>query len=90
MAAVDYTLSGILYSRDEDADAVYFRLRNVPLAYDQELDDDRRIDFGSDGEPIGIELLNVSAGVNVSGLPRESEIAEILRRDNVPIIESSK
>lgn len=63
---------------DTDADAVYVHIRAIPYAGGLDLDDDRRIDYGDDGLPIGIELLSVSAGVNVAGLPHEDELAKVL------------
>ena len=60
---------------DREADAVYIHLRDRPYAYGRDLDDERRIDYADDNTPIGIELLNVSGGVNLDGLPDMDEIA---------------
>ncbi len=70
-------------THDADADALYIRLRDVPYAFGQMLDLDRNIDFGADEQPIGIELLGVSHGVNVAGLPEADEVARLLAENNI-------
>lgn len=39
----------------------------------------RLVDFGKDGEPIGVEILGTRYGIDVRGLPREEEVAAVLR-----------
>ncbi len=68
---------------DRGADAVYMYLRDVPYAYGHDLDDDRRIDYGADGTPRGIELLAVSQGVNLDDLPAREEIAALLAQHHL-------
>jgi uncharacterized protein YuzE len=75
----------IEYTHDEEGDSIYIRFRNVPYAWGQELDDDRHIDYGADQEPVGIELLNVSMGVDVSGLPSADCIAKLLRKYDIGV-----
>lgn len=70
---------------DPEADAVYVTLRDVPYAFGETLDPDRRIDYGRDRKPIGIELLNVHRGVNVADLPHAEEIARRLRDLGIPV-----
>jgi len=67
------------FKHDAQADAIYIYLSSKPYAYGKDLDDERRIDFASDNTPIGVELLCVSNGVNLDGLPCKDEIAEILK-----------
>jgi uncharacterized protein YuzE len=64
---------------DRTADAVYVWLREVPYAYGRDLDEARRIDFGADHEPLGVELLDVSQGVDLRGLPAAEQIADALK-----------
>lgn len=66
------------HTYDQDADAIYITLRPDPYAYGIDLDDERRIDYASDHQEIGIELLDVSKGVNLHGLPFEKEVVEVL------------
>ena len=70
---------------DENADAVYIYLSNKPYAYGKELDNERRIDYSSDGVPIGVELLSVSRGVNTEDLPEHERITKILEKKNIKI-----
>ena len=68
---------------DPQADAAYVWLRELPYAFGEDLDHERRIDYAADRQPIGVELLNVSRGVNVSDLPRATEIEQLLREHNI-------
>ena len=63
---------------DRVADAIYIKLTNMPYAYGRDLDDLRRIDYDSNGNPRGIELLCVSGGVNTDDLPNRAEVERIL------------
>jgi len=63
---------------DEQADAIYIYLTNQPYAYGNDLDETRRIDYSSDGKPRGIELLCVSQGIDLEGLPMRVEIEHML------------
>jgi uncharacterized protein YuzE len=63
---------------DKQADAIYIRLTDKPYSYGKDLDDSRRIDYDSNDEPIGIELLGVSHGVITNDLPFRSEIERLL------------
>jgi hypothetical protein len=42
------------------------------------LDDERRVDYDAGGNPRGIELLCVSAGVITDDLPERKEVEKIL------------
>ncbi len=72
------------FKRDTEADAVYISLSSKPYAYGKDLDDERRIDYAADDTPIGVELLCVSRGVKLDGLPRKDEIAEVLKANATP------
>lgn len=71
------------FKHDTQADAIYISLSDKPYAYGRDLDDERRIDYASYNTPIGVELLCVSKGVNLYGLPRKDEIAEILEHNGI-------
>jgi uncharacterized protein YuzE len=74
----------MLVSYDPEADAVYVSLR--PLAVDEavhrtvELDEQRNIDYDANGEPVGVEFLWVSDGIDLAGVPRSDEIRDLLLR----------
>lgn len=75
------------FKYDTQADAIYISLSNKPYAYGKDLDDERRIDYAADNTPIGVELLCVSKGVNLNGLPHVDEIAEIMKDERIKIYE---
>lgn len=70
---------------DAKADAVYVYLRDGAYAYGENLDDERRIDYTASGTPIGVELLSVSHGVNIEGLPEEEKVARLLEAENIEV-----
>jgi uncharacterized protein YuzE len=74
------------YEYDQDADAAYITLHDLPRAFGQLLDDARYVDFADDNTPIGIELLAVSRGVNIEGLPEREEVERLLTEHGVKIV----
>lgn len=62
---------------DPDADALYIRLRDLPYAFGEDIDHERRIDYAASGEPIGIEILCASHGVDTRGLPDEAAVSRL-------------
>jgi uncharacterized protein YuzE len=70
---------------DPEADAVYIYLReDVPFAFNYNLDDGRNISYGPDEKPIGVELLGVSQGVDLTDLPCRAAIARLLADAHLP------
>ena len=65
---------------DREADAVYVTLSDRQYAFGEDLDHVRRIDYAEDGTPIGVELLCVSDGVDLTSVPRADEVGELLRQ----------
>ncbi len=70
---------------DKEADAIYIYLSNKAYAYGKDLDEVRRIDYASDNTPIGIELLDVSKGININDLPDRKGISAYLSKHNICI-----
>jgi len=70
---------------DVQANALYVYLRDAPYAYGKSLDDARHIDYGADDQPIGVEFLNVSRGVNVDGVPEQRRIGRALEEYNIKV-----
>jgi uncharacterized protein YuzE len=71
---------------DREADALYVWLRpDEPYAYGEDIDSDRRIDYGRDGVPIGVEILNASFGVDVRNLPESGTLSDILREQRFKV-----
>jgi predicted RNase H-like HicB family nuclease/uncharacterized protein YuzE len=76
---------GMSLDYDPDADAAYITLRHgVPFAFTHNVDDERNIDYGVDDRPIGVELLGVRHGVNLTGLPHRAALARLLAEAQVP------
>jgi uncharacterized protein YuzE len=75
---------------DLAADAAYVRLREVPYHHGVDLDPERRVDFGADNQPIGIELLNVSEGVDVRGLPDGQALTHALQAEGLRVLSRSR
>lgn len=70
---------------DPTADAAYVHLLYGRCVLTKELDDNRAMDYDASGNLLGIELLGVSAGVSVKGLPREEEVAKALKAAGVSV-----
>lgn len=65
---------------DPDADAVYAELRPAGgRIRTREIDDRRFVDVDEGGAAVGVELLFVSRGVDLDGLPESDRIAAALR-----------
>jgi uncharacterized protein YuzE len=73
------------FDLDPDADAIYITLRDEAFVFGEDLDHARHIDFGADRIPIGVELLNVSRGVNVVDLPDQERIAQLLHQHGIVV-----
>jgi len=65
---------------DPTADAIYIQLLDEPIGYTEELDDNRLVDYTlNPGKPAGVDLLAVSEGVKLNGLPEVETIESILK-----------
>jgi uncharacterized protein YuzE len=73
---------------DEEADAIYIRLSDKDYSYGEELDRERRVDYAADATPIGVELLCVSADVDLRDLPEQRAIAQLLAEHRVKVLAS--
>lgn len=73
------------FSYDPEADAVYFAFDKRRIEYAEELDDYRLLMIAADESVIGVELLYVSEGVDLRGLPHAAEIAEALGREGINV-----
>ncbi len=73
------------YTYDPKADAIYITLSDASIAYTKSLDDTRIIDYASNGDPRGIELLCVSHGVATDSLPFEDDITKLLADKHVKV-----
>ena len=71
-------LMGTRVEHDKEADAIYIYLSDDKYAYGRDIDNERRIDYNANDQPMGIELLCVSEGVILDDLPYPNEVAKIL------------
>ena len=64
---------------DSEADAIYVTFRQPNGAVETEfIDDARYVDYDAVGNVVGVELLGVSKGIDLEGLPEAKKIAEVL------------
>ncbi|HNM77854.1 MAG TPA: DUF2283 domain-containing protein [Tepidiformaceae bacterium] len=70
---------------DEDADALYVGLADEDVARTQNLGDLRMVDLASDGTVLGIEFIDVSAGVDLDGVPFGPTVAAAIGDSGLPI-----
>ena len=73
------------YQYDANTDCAYILINDLPHAFSKEVDETRIIDYTKDGTVIGVELLYVSSGVDVSGLPYQSKISALLDKHNLKV-----
>jgi uncharacterized protein YuzE len=64
---------------DPEADAVYVRLAEGATARTLELDDLRMVDIDDRGTVLGVELLEVSGGVDLRDVPDRDVVMSLLR-----------
>lgn len=67
------------YDRKVDAALIYFQ-RDVSSERTEELDDTRFVDYDARGALVAVELLDVSKGVSLEGLPAVEPIRTELNR----------
>ncbi len=70
---------------DKEADAVYIYVTDAPYARGKKLDEQRRIDYDSDGDVHGIELFNVSYGVDLHNVPFAAKIGRLLEKRKLKV-----
>jgi len=65
---------------DRSVDAAYFSFSIAASARQEKLDDARIIDYDAQGEIVGVEFITPSRGMDLTGVPRATEIAREARR----------
>lgn len=64
---------------NSESDAIYVTFREPDGAVETEfIDEARYVDYDAAGNVVGVELLGVSQGVDLEGLPEAEKIAELL------------
>lgn len=62
-----------------DVDVLYVLLRDAAVATTVSLDDLRHLDYAAAGDIVGVEFINASAGVDLTGLPLAERVARLIR-----------
>ena len=70
---------------DRDADALYVRLSGASVARTTSLDDFRMIDYSADGAVVGVEFIDVTAGVDLEDVPFNQKIEDIIGQSGLDI-----
>ena len=68
---------------DRETDAAYVYVTDYEVARTRTLDENRIVDLDSAGEIRGIELLNISRGVELDGLPFAKELSDLFRDNGI-------
>lgn len=63
---------------DPDADMLYVRLSDEPVAESKSLDDSRVIDYSADGGVVGVEFVNAASGVDLNDLPFAGKVEQLI------------
>ncbi|MGE3857097.1 MAG: DUF2283 domain-containing protein [Dehalococcoidia bacterium] len=75
-------MKDVVVTYTPEAEAVYVSLRSRrpgDVARTQPWDESRNVDYGGGGEVLGVEFLNVSAGIDLAGLPEQQTLTAALR-----------
>lgn len=63
---------------DQEADAVYVYFSGEDVDHTDELTEQVNVDYDVKGEPVGVEFLDVSEGIDLDHVPRRRDIAKLL------------
>ena len=72
-------------SYDRDTNALYVRLSGASVARTTSLDDFRMIDYSADGAVVGVEFIDVTAGVDLEDVPFHQKIEDIIGQSGLDI-----
>jgi uncharacterized protein YuzE len=74
----------VQFEHDHDADAAYVQINSAEkVTRTKQLDPNRMVDYGADGTIVGIEFLNVSSGVDLTGLPHHDKLTRLFERNHI-------
>lgn len=69
---------------NEVGDILYLRFKHAKIAACREFGDLRNLDYDSEGDLIGVELIGLPGGVSLHGLPEAARIREALLAHGPP------
>ena len=70
---------------DPDADAIYVYLRDARPVKTVAIDDLRNIDYDGEGRVVGVELLDVSGGIDLHDVPFAHRVEQLISDLNLCI-----
>ena len=70
---------------DPDADAIYVYLRDARPVKTVAIDDLRNVDYDGDGRVVGVELPDVSGGIDLRDVPFAHRVAQLITDLNLGI-----
>lgn len=70
---------------DKKGDAAYFAFSSAASVRQERLSNLRVIDYGANGDVVGVEFISPSRGMDLTGVPRAAEIERSARRLGLPI-----
>ena len=73
------------FELDPNANAAYVQISGRAVLSTRELDSQRIVDCGADGEIVGIEFLGVSRGVDLRGLPHREQMAKFFDEHHIHV-----
>jgi len=68
---------------DEENDVLYIQFSGAEVERTVALDDLRLVDYDASKEPVGVEFMGASDGLDVSDVPFSDQIAAILARNGL-------
>lgn len=63
---------------DEAVDAVYVYFERRDVERTDQLSERVNVDYAADGSAIGVELLDVSLGIDLDNVPHRADVARLL------------
>lgn len=66
-----------------ESDGIVIELSDAPYDHSDQLDEDRVIRYSANGDPIAVEFLGVSEGVNLIDIPQRAEIVALLAKHHI-------
>lgn len=70
---------------DTGADAVYVRLSDHRVTRTEDIGAGRLVDYDAPGQPVGVEFLGVSRGVDTDGVPDRLMVERSLSEHDIPL-----
>jgi hypothetical protein len=66
-----------------ESDGIVVVLSDAPYDHSVALDEDRVVRYAASGDPIAVEFLGVSEGVNLNDIPKRREISDLLAKHHI-------